>query len=81
MRIDLAIGYALGDQKSTILTNREQTVARLVADGLTDKEIGAHLRISDRTAENHVQRVRNKLGLRSRSQIARWFAERASPAS
>lgn len=75
MPLDLAIGYALGERASTGLTEREEAVARLVADGLTDKEIAAHLRISARTAENHVQRVRDKLGLRSRAQIARWVAD------
>lgn len=75
MSIRVAVAYALGERTSTALTEREEAVARLVADGLTDKEIGARLRMSQRTAENHVQRVRDKLGLRSRAQIARWIAQ------
>jgi len=75
MPLELAISYALGDSSTTGLTAREESVTRLVANGLTDKEIAARLRISPRTAENHVQRIREKLGLRSRAQIARWFAE------
>lgn len=80
MPSDLAVAYALGERTSTGLTRREEEVARLVAEGLTDKEIGAHLSISDRTAENHVQRVRDKLGLRSRAQIARWVSQRVANA-
>lgn len=75
MPLDLAVRYALGDPSSTGLTKREAVVARLVADGMTDKEIATNLRISVRTAENHVQRIRDKLSLRSRAQIARWSVE------
>ena len=68
-----AVAYALGEHDGAPLTARETVAATLVADGLTDKEIAARLRISDRTAENHVQHVRDKLGLRSRVEIARWI--------
>jgi DNA-binding NarL/FixJ family response regulator len=54
------------------LSARELEVARLVARGLTNKEIGQHLYLSERTAENHVQHILTKLGLRNRSQIAAW---------
>lgn len=50
-------------------------MAELVADGLTDKEVAARLRVSERTAENHARHIREKLGFRSRAQIARWFTE------
>jgi DNA-binding CsgD family transcriptional regulator len=56
------------------LTEREQEVARLVAKGLTNKEIADRLVISERTAEGHVQRILDKLGFRSRAQIAAWQA-------
>jgi DNA-binding CsgD family transcriptional regulator/type II secretory pathway predicted ATPase ExeA len=55
-------------------TPRELEVARLVADGLTNKEIAAHLGIAERTAETHVQRIVTKLHLRGRSQLAAWMA-------
>jgi DNA-binding CsgD family transcriptional regulator len=54
------------------LSPRELEVARLVARGLTNKQIGQNLYISERTAENHVQHILTKLGLRNRSQIAAW---------
>jgi DNA-binding CsgD family transcriptional regulator/sugar lactone lactonase YvrE len=57
------------------LTRREAEVAALVAEGLTNREIAARLFISERTAESHVEQIRNKLGFHSRTQIAVWFAE------
>ena len=56
------------------LTEREIEVARLVALGLTNRDIADRLVISERTAEGHVQRILDKLGFRSRSQIAAWHA-------
>lgn len=58
------------------LTQREQEVVDLVAQGLTNKEIAGMLVISLRTAEGHVQRLLNKLGFTSRAQIAAWAAGR-----
>ena len=54
------------------LSPRELEVARLVARGLTNKQIGQTLYVSERTAENHVQHILTKLRLRNRSQIAAW---------
>jgi len=54
------------------LSPRELEVARLVGQGLTNKQIGQNLYVSERTAENHVQHILTKLGLRNRSQIAAW---------
>lgn len=59
------------------LTRREREVARLVAKGLTNREIAGGLSISERTAEYHVEQIRNKLGFRSRTQIAAWIADQA----
>jgi DNA-binding NarL/FixJ family response regulator len=49
-------------------------VAQLVAEGLTNREIGARLFISERTVESHVGTVLNTLGFTSRAQIAGWVA-------
>jgi DNA-binding CsgD family transcriptional regulator/tetratricopeptide (TPR) repeat protein len=59
-----------------MLTARERQVALLIAEGLTNPEIAARLRMAERTADAHVEHIRNKLGLRSRSQIAVWAHER-----
>jgi ATP/maltotriose-dependent transcriptional regulator MalT len=57
------------------LSPREVEVARLVARGLTNKQIGETLYVSERTAENHVQHILVKLGFSNRSQIAAWSRE------
>jgi DNA-binding NarL/FixJ family response regulator len=54
------------------LTDRQREVAELVAQGLTSREIGARLYLSERTAQNHVQHILTKLNLSNRSQIAVW---------
>ncbi|RZL78358.1 MAG: LuxR family transcriptional regulator [Rhodococcus sp. (in: high G+C Gram-positive bacteria)] len=55
------------------LTRREQQIAALVADGLTNREIATKLVISQRTVDAHVEHIRTKLGFRSRTQIVRWL--------
>jgi len=58
------------------LTPRERQVARLVAEGLSNRQIAARLVISQRTAESHVENILAKLGFTSRTQIAAWAARR-----
>jgi DNA-binding NarL/FixJ family response regulator len=52
------------------LTPREAAVARLVADGLADREIAERLGISVRTVESHVARVYAKTGIHDRVELA-----------
>ncbi|MGO4536002.1 alpha/beta fold hydrolase [Leifsonia sp. 2MCAF36] len=56
------------------LTARQQEVAALIGEGCTNREIAARLGIDERSAEGHVERIRLRLGFRSRSQIAAWYA-------
>ncbi|WP_243769078.1 ATP-binding protein [Streptomyces cyanogenus] len=65
----------IGDDRRT-LTGREFMVAELVADGLTNRQIGERLGLSARTVATHLDKVRDKLGMRSRIQIALWVAAR-----
>ena len=60
------------------LTTRELEVAALVAEGMTNKEVATRLRLSVRTAENHVLNVMNKLGLDNRAQVAAWYTRTQS---
>lgn len=60
------------------LTRREREIAGLVAEGLTNREIARRLFISERTAEGHVEQIRNKLGFTSRSQVASWATQNLS---
>jgi DNA-binding CsgD family transcriptional regulator len=57
------------------LTRREQDVAILIADGLTNAEIADRLVIVAGTVANYVERILRKLNLRSRTQIAVWTVE------
>ncbi|SFR20461.1 Predicted ATPase [Lentzea waywayandensis] len=54
------------------LTRQEFTIAGLVADGYTSKQIAARLYISPRTADRHVVNIRVKLGLPTRVALAAW---------
>jgi DNA-binding CsgD family transcriptional regulator len=71
---NVAPNAAPDQEKAGILGQRETDVARLVADGLSNKQIGARLFISERTVESHVRNILNKLGFNSRAQIAGWMA-------
>jgi DNA-binding CsgD family transcriptional regulator len=61
-----------------LLAARELEVVRLVADGLTDNEIGKQLFLSSRTVQDHLARVRRKTGLRRRPELARWAVQHAA---
>lgn len=56
------------------VTPREHEVARLIAEGLTNRRIGNRLGISERTAERHAENLRAKLGVGTRAQIAAWVS-------
>ncbi|MFF7227917.1 LuxR C-terminal-related transcriptional regulator [Streptomyces sioyaensis] len=60
------------------LTGRESAVAKLVAEGLTNQQIAAHLGLSKSTVAGHLDRVRDKWGVRSRTQIAVRVADQAA---
>ena len=55
------------------LTTRQGQVAALVTQGLTNREIGERLGIDERSADGHLERIRIRLGVRSRAQIAAWW--------
>jgi DNA-binding NarL/FixJ family response regulator len=60
------------------LTRREADVAVLIRDS-TNKEIAERLVLSERTIDNHVANIMNKLNVHHRAQIAAWVAERNRP--
>ena len=59
------------------LAKREVEVAQLVAEGLSNKQIGVRLFISEATVASHMRHIMDKLGVNSRSQIAVLMAPRA----
>jgi DNA-binding NarL/FixJ family response regulator len=64
-----------GSSVRPLLGARELDILRLVAQGYTDAEIGKQLYISPRTVQNHLTRIREKTGLRRRSELTRWAVE------
>ena len=78
--IDVALGTSAenvvtADPGDSPLTRREEEVAALVAQGLSNRQIATQLVISHRTADGHLERIMNKLGFRSRAQIAAWVQQ------
>jgi len=68
-----------GAERHLGLTRRELEIARLAADGLTNKQIAARLYLSQRTVETHITNILNKLGLDSRIQLSRWMGDVTGP--
>ncbi len=60
----------VGDGLPEPLSEREQEVLRLLARGLTNREIAAHLCLAEGTVKNYVTSILQKLGVRDRTQAA-----------
>jgi DNA-binding NarL/FixJ family response regulator len=65
--------------ESEVLSPQEQKVLALVAEGKTNKEIAAALKLSDKTVKNYLSHVFQKLQISRRSQAAAYFAKRSLP--
>jgi predicted ATPase/DNA-binding CsgD family transcriptional regulator len=79
-----AIRYGLLDEwraepRTSPLTRREYQVAELVAEGLTNPQIAARLGVSPRTIVNHLEHIKTKLDVSTRTQIATWTAHQRTP--
>ena len=62
------------------LTPREHEIVRLIAQGLSNREIASELVISPATAARHVANILAKLGFSSRTQVASWASRHDPPA-
>jgi DNA-binding NarL/FixJ family response regulator len=71
----LAAAPASAEPGAPRLTERETEVLRLVAKGLSYRQIAERLVLSHRTVQNHVQNVLNKLQLHNRAQLVRYAIE------
>ena len=61
---------AVSDNALTVLTEREQQIMRLVSEGLSNKEIGRRLNISDGTIKQHLHHIYQKLEISNRTVLA-----------
>lgn len=72
------------DRIALQLSERERAVLDLIAEGLTNREIGEHLFLSEKSVKHHVSDILAKLGSTRRVQAAtfaiRWNAQRPAPA-
>ncbi len=66
-----------GDLSLDQLTGRERDILRLLADGLSDRDIAVALTISVRTVESHVSSILRKLNVRNRAEAARRYRDEA----
>jgi two-component system, NarL family, nitrate/nitrite response regulator NarL len=76
--IAAASGQTAAPRRTQSLTQREQTVLRGVFEGLTNKEIGARLSISESSVKAVLQQLFEKTGVRTRSQLVRIALEKHS---
>ena len=63
------------DERLASLSEREREVLDLIADGLTNKQIGERLFLAEKTVKNHVSGLLAKLGMQRRTQAAVYGAE------
>jgi len=68
----------VGSVQRQSLSPQEERVLALVAEGLTNKEIGAALQLSDKTVKNYLANMFQKLRISRRAQAATFFATRKS---
>jgi DNA-binding NarL/FixJ family response regulator len=68
----LAAGLRAPRSAVEALTARERQVLTQIATGCSNRQIGRHLGVTERTARTHVSNILSKLGLASRTQAALW---------
>jgi non-specific serine/threonine protein kinase len=74
-----ALDGAARNEQLTLLTPREREVAVLIARGSSNRQIAEELVIAERTVTNHIEHIFDKLGFRSRAQVAVWITEQSGP--
>jgi DNA-binding NarL/FixJ family response regulator len=70
------LGRARSGGEAELLTDREQQVVKLIAEGMINREIAAELVISEKTVERHRANILEKLGMRDRVELTRYAIRR-----
>ena len=68
-----AARWVLGEEPSSLLTQRESAVLRMVGQGASNAEIATQLKLGQKTVRNYVSRLYRKLELNNRAQMATYL--------
>ena len=71
----LRAGKEPGDPRYDSLSPQERRILRLIADGLTNRQIGAEMFLAEKTVKNYVSSLLHKLGFARRTEAAVWATE------
>jgi len=66
----------LKDEKLARLSAQEEKILTLVAEGMTNSEIGQRLHLAEKTVKNYVSNILMKLDLSRRAEVAAFMARR-----
>jgi RNA polymerase sigma factor (sigma-70 family) len=61
------------DEKLASLSPQEERILTLVAQGMTNKEIGEELHVAEKTVKNHLSHILQKLGVARRAEAASYL--------
>ncbi|WP_244485199.1 LuxR C-terminal-related transcriptional regulator [Bradyrhizobium tropiciagri] len=70
---------AIADKQLSVLTDRERQIMRLVSEGLSNKEIGRRLKVTDGTIKVHLHHIFRKLEIGNRTTLATLAVSSAGP--
>jgi DNA-binding NarL/FixJ family response regulator len=74
--------HLMRDEKLARLTAQEERILGMIADGQTNREIGTHLRLAEKTVKNYVSTILSKLEVARRAEAAAYLARKtATPGS
>ena len=71
----LRVGKEPGDPRYDSLSPQERRILRLIADGLTNRQIGAEMFLAEKTVKNYVSSLLHKLGFARRTEAAVYATE------
>jgi DNA-binding NarL/FixJ family response regulator len=62
------------DERLALLSAQEERILKLIADGLTNRQIGSELRLAEKTVKNYVSNILGKLSVQRRAEAAVYLA-------